>query len=251
MKKLILGIFCCLSIMAGAEEKGYKIIEKKCEFLLNKGENREEKAQAIINNARIEAVSESNNIIPDGNNMESIQLKEFINSRAKAFVLKEINTGWEVEERENGSIYYKTKLDFLIKDGNKKASKIKSQNLLIDKTEYNSGDYQKVKFFSAFDGYYTFFIMYDDLTLRVVEAPDNNKLREIKSGQGGEWEMIYLSKPKGTGDTQILYAVVTDKPLNFIKNIPQGKMNIKDAVTELLKYNILSEGTVEFKVYSK
>ncbi len=249
--------FLTFLLCSGAEGvsplKGIKSVENcEIEFFLKKGESVDLKSKEVIDRERVNAVSKFYNIKVSGNGSDITQMKMLENERAKLKIAKESTAGWEIEERGEDLYVYRTTASFAVKDEPKKMKKKIAQDLKIDKEGYKEGEYQKVKLFLDGEGYYAFFVIYDNMSVRFIEPPVSNKKRYVagKSEEEnlGEWELIYIGKPEKSGKEQVLYSIVSKEYIDFEEKMGEKPITIAEFAQILSQCDTLSETTVKYSV---
>lgn len=244
----------CFGADNGVQLKGIKSVEnREIQFFIKKGENIDTKSKEIIDMERVNAVSKFYPIKVSGNGNDTIQMRGFENERAKLKIARESTSGWEVEERGDDVYIYRTTASFAVKDEPKKVKKNITQNLKIDREPYREGEYQKVKLYLSGEGYYAFFVIYDNMSIRFIEPPVSNKTRYV-DGKGdtmGEWELLYVTKPEKSGREQLLYSVVSKEYINFEEKMGGKEMDIKEFAALLADNDILSETVLKYYVDEK
>lgn len=244
----------CFGADNGVQLKGIKSVEnRETQFFIKKGENIDIKSKEIIDTERVNVVSKFYPIKVSGNGSETIQLKTFENERAKLKIARESTSGWEVEERGEELYVYRTTATFAVKDEIRKIKKNINQNLKMERELYREGEYQKVKLYLSGEGYYAFFVIYDNMSVRFIEPPVSNKTRYVDGkGDGmGEWELLYVTKPEKSGREQLLYSVVSKEYINFEEKMGGKEIEIKEFAALLADMDILSETALKYYVDEK
>lgn len=244
----------CFGADNGIQLKGIKSVEnREIQFFIKKGENIDTKSKEIIDMERVSAVSKFYPIKISGNGNDTIQMKAFENERAKLKIVRENTSGWEVEERGDDVYIYRTTASFAVKDETKKVKKNITQNLKIDRESYREGEYQKVKLYLSGEGYYAFFVIYDNMSIRFIEPPASNKARYIdsKGDTMGEWELLYVTKPEKSGREQLLYSVISKEYIDFEEKIGGKVMELSEFVKLMEDKDILSETVLKYYVDEK